>query len=154
MRYVLVEWLHILSSTFLFGTGIGTAFYMLCASLSRDPRIVYTVVRYVVIADWLFTAPSALVQPVSGYYLAHLAGFPLSSRWILWSTALYMLAGACWLPVVWMQIRMRKMARSTLESGNELPALYWCYFRVWILLGIPAFLALVVVFYLMAAKPV
>jgi uncharacterized membrane protein len=154
MRYVLVEWLHIVSSTFLFGTGIGTAFYMLCASLSRDPRIVYTVVKYVVIADWLFTAPSALVQPVSGYYLAHLAGFPLSSRWILWSTALYVLAGACWLPVVWMQIRMRKMARSTLESGNELPALYWCYFRVWVLLGIPAFLALVVVFYLMAAKPV
>jgi uncharacterized membrane protein len=153
MSYVLVEWLHIVSSTFLFGTGIGTAFYMLCASLSRDPRIVYTVVKYVVIADWLFTAPSALVQPASGYYLAHLAGFPLSSRWILWSTVLYLLAGACWVPVVWMQIRMREMARSTLESGNELPVLYWYYFRVWVLLGIPAFLALVVVFYLMAAKP-
>jgi uncharacterized membrane protein len=86
--YVTVKWLHVLSSTLLFGTGIGTAFYMFFASLSRDPRVVFTVAKYVVIADWLFTATSAVFQPVSGCYLAALAGYPLVSRWIVWSTAL------------------------------------------------------------------
>lgn len=154
MDYVTVKWLHILASTFLFGTGIGTAFYMVCATISREPRVVFVVARYVVIADWLFTAPAVLVQPITGFYLVHLAGFALTSRWIVWSTALYLLAGACWLPVVWIQIRLRELARSAAEGGTQLPPLYWRYFRVWVLLGIPAFLGLVVVFYLMVARPI
>ena len=153
MDYVTVKWLHILSSTFLFGTGIGSAFYMLCATLQRDPRVVYSVVRYVVIADWLFTATSVVIQPLTGVYLAHLMGLPLTSRWIAWSFVLYFIAGACWLPVLWLQIRMRRLARHAMELGTELPQQFWTYFKVWVTLGIPAFVALVVVFYLMVAKP-
>ena len=154
MDYVTVKWLHILSSTFLFGTGIGSAFYMLCAVLQRDPRIVYPVIRHVVIADWLFTATSVVIQPLTGIYLARLMGFPLGSRWIVWSFVLYFIAGACWLPVVWLQLSMRKLARAAMEGGTALPQQFWTYFRIWFALGIPAFMALVVVFYLMVAKPV
>jgi uncharacterized membrane protein len=154
MDYVTVKWLHILSSTVLFGTGIGSAYYMLMASLSRDPRSVLLVVRYVVIADWIFTATTVVLQPLSGFYLAHLAGLPLTSRWILWSTVLYLVAGACWLPVVWLQIRMRELARTAVAENAGLPPLYRRYLRIWVALGVPAFLALVVVFYLMVAKPV
>jgi uncharacterized membrane protein len=152
-EYALVKTVHVISSTLLFGTGIGSAFYMLFASVNRDARIVAFVVRYVVIADWLFTATAVIVQPVSGLWLAHLAGFPLTSTWLAWSIALYFVAGACWLPVVWMQMRMREMAREAAARGEALPARYFIYFRAWVLLGIPAFLALVVVFYLMVAKP-
>jgi uncharacterized membrane protein len=154
MDYVTVKWLHILSSTILFGTGIGSAFYMLVASLNRDPRGVLLVVRHVVIADWMFTAPTVVLQPVTGFYLAYLAGLPLTSRWIVWSTVLYLVAGACWLPVVWMQIRMRELARAAVAAGTPLAPLYWRYFRIWCALGVPAFAALVVVFYLMVAKPI
>jgi uncharacterized membrane protein len=153
MEYVLVKWLHILSSTFLFGTGIGSAFYMLFTSLSRDVRATAVVVRHVVLADWLFTTPTIIIQPLTGFYLIHLAGYPLTSRWIVWTIALYLLAGACWLPVVWLQIRMRGFAQDAVKAGTELPPIYWRYLRYWVLLGIPAFLALVVVFYLMVAKP-
>ena len=153
MEYVLVKWLHILSSTFLFGTGIGSAFYMLFTSLSRDVRATAVVVRHVVLADWLFTTPTIIIQPLTGFYLIHLAGYPLTSRWIMWTIALYLLAGACWLPVVWLQIRMRGFAQDAVKAGTELPPIYWRYLRYWVLLGIPAFLALVVVFYLMVAKP-
>jgi uncharacterized membrane protein len=153
MDYVTVKWLHILSSTLLFGTGIGSAFYMLLASLNRDPAIAHFVVGRVVIADWLFTATSVVLQPVTGLYLVHLSGVPLGSRWIAWSIVLYLVAGACWLPVVWMQIRMRELARAAVERKEPLPAQYWRYLRVWVALGIPAFLALVVAFYLMVAKP-
>ena len=153
MEYIIVKWLHILSSTFLFGTGIGSAFYMLFTSLSRDVRATAVVVRHVVLADWLFTTPTIIIQPVTGFYLIHLAGYPLTSRWIMWSIALYLLAGACWLPVVWLQIRMRGFAQDAVKAGTELPPIYWRYLRYWVLLGIPAFLALVVVFYLMVAKP-
>lgn len=153
MEYVIVKWLHILSSTFLFGTGIGSAFYMLFTSLSRDVRATAVVVRHVVLADWLFTTPTIIIQPLTGFYLIHLAGYPLTSRWITWTIALYLLAGACWLPVVWLQIRMRGFAQDAVKAGTELPPIYWRYLRYWVLLGIPAFLALVVVFYLMVAKP-
>jgi uncharacterized membrane protein len=151
--YVTVKWLHVLSSTLLFGTGIGSAFYMLMASRAAEPRSVYLVVRHVVIADWIFTATSVVFQPVSGFYLAHLAGIPLTSGWIVWSTILYLLAGACWLPVVWLQLRMRELARVAVEDGVALPPQYWRYFRIWFTLGIPAFASLVIVFYLMVAKP-
>src|SRR5687767_11155682 len=99
MDYVTVKWLHVVSSTVLFGTGIGSAFYLLCASLQRDPRVVLSTVRYVVIADWIFTTPSVIFQPLSGFYLASVAGIPLSSGWMVLSLALYVVAGACWLPV-------------------------------------------------------
>jgi uncharacterized membrane protein len=138
----------------LFGTGIGSAFYMLGASLRGDPRSVWLVVKHVVMADWIFTTPAVVVQPLTGFYLAHLASLPFSAPWIAWSTALYLLAGACWVPVVWMQIRMREMAHDAARAGNPLPPRYWKFFRAWIVLGIVAFAALVVVFYLMVAKPV
>jgi uncharacterized membrane protein len=152
-EYVIIKWLHILSSTVLFGTGIGSAFYMLVASRHRDPRIAYFVVRWVVVADWIFTTTAVIVQPLTGFYLVYLAGYPPTSRWIVWSTILYFVAGACWLPVVWMQVQMREMARAALEAGTELPPRYGRFFTIWVALGIPAFLALVVVFYLMVAKP-
>ena len=152
-EYAVLKTIHVISSTLLFGTGIGSAFYMLFASLNRDPRTVLFVVRFVVIADWLFTTTAVIVQPVTGLWLARLAGFPLTSTWLAWSIGLYVLAGACWLPVVWMQVRMREMAREAVERGEALPARYFRFFRVWVLLGIPAFLALVAVFYLMVAKP-
>lgn len=153
MEYMIVKWLHILSSTFLFGTGIGTAFYMLAANISRDIRTIAVIGKWVVRGDWLFTATSGVVQPLTGFYLIHLAGFPMTNRWIVWSIWLYVLALACWLPVVWLQIRLRDMAIEADRDGTPLPPLYWRYLRTWILLGIPAFFALVIVFYLMVAKP-
>jgi uncharacterized membrane protein len=153
MDYLTVKWLHILSSTFLFGTGIGSAFYMLFANVSRDVRAIAVVSRYVVVADWLFTATTAVIQPLSGFYLVHLAGFPLHSRWVLWSVALYLLAGACWLPVVWLQLRLRDIAREARDTGMPLPARYRRLFRIWFWLGWPAFTGVVAIFMLMIAKP-
>jgi uncharacterized membrane protein len=153
MTYLVVKWLHILSSTLLFGTGLGSAFYMFFASRTRDARVVATVVKYVVIADWLFTTPTIIIQPLTGLWLMHLAGMPFDTPWILWSIVLYFLAGAAWLPVVWMQIRMRDQAIAAASTGAPLPEIYFRYLRIWVALGVVAFLALVVVFYLMVAKP-
>jgi uncharacterized membrane protein len=153
MEYVIVKWLHILSSTLLFGTGLGSAFYMFFASRTRDARAIAVVARYVVIADWAFTTPTIVIQPLTGFYLVHLANFPMNSTWIAVSFGLYLLAGACWLPVVWMQIRMRDMARQAAAAGGELSDRYWLFLRWWVALGIVAFVALVAVFYLMVAKP-
>jgi len=153
MEYLLVKWVHILSSTLLFGTGLGSAFYMYFASRTRDPRVIAVVARYVVIADWLFTTPTVVLQPLSGFYLLHLLGYSLRTSWVMWSVALFLLAGAAWLPVVWMQIRMRNMAVAAASSNAALPAPYWRYLNAWIALGVVAFVSLVIVFYLMVAKP-
>ena len=154
MEYMIVKWLHILSSTFLFGTGIGSAFYMLFTSLSRDVRAIAVVSRHVVLADWIFTSTTIIIQPVTGIYMMHLAGYPWTSKWIMYSIGLYFVAGACWLPVVWIQLKMRDMAQVAARDGTDLPALYWRYLKLWVTLGIPAFIALVIIFWLMVAKPV
>jgi uncharacterized membrane protein len=153
VEYLIVKWVHIVSSTMLFGTGLGSAFYMFFASRTRDARATAVVVRYVVIADWLFTTPTIILQPLSGFWLVHLAGFDLRAPWLAWSIVLYLLAGACWLPVVWMQIRMRDMAAVAARESTELPTQYWRFLRWWVALGIVAFFSLVVVFYLMVLKP-
>jgi uncharacterized membrane protein len=155
MDYAVWKWLHVLSSTVLFGTGIGTAFFMFVANRTGEVRAIAVVTRFVVIADTLFTLPTVIFQPLSGYMLMQIAGIPLLTPWIWMSLALYAVAGLCWLPVVWLQLQMRNMAIETAVTGAPmLPARYWRYERVWVLLGIPAFTALVVVFYLMVVKPV
>ena len=152
MDYLTVKFLHVLSSTLLFGTGLGSAFYMFFTNLSGDVRAIAIVSRRVVWADWLFTTPTAIIQPVTGLYLVHLAGMPLATPWLAWSIALFVLAGGCWLPVVWIQIRMAAMAERAAAEGTPLPPLFWRYHRTWTALGIPAFLAFIMIFYLMTVK--
>jgi len=151
--YLLLKTLHILSSTLLFGTGLGSAYYALRAWRSGQLQVIATTFRHLVTADWLFIATTAVFQPASGLALARLAGWPLSQAWLLWSVGLYLLAGLCWLPVVWLQIRVRDMATEALRDGDELPPLAHRYMRIWFLLGWPAFLAFIVIFWLMVAKP-
>ncbi len=153
MEYLIVKWLHILSSTVLFGTGIGSAYYMLFTSLTRDAHAVASVVRLVVIADWVFTTTTIILQPLTGFYLMHLIGYPLSAKWIAWSVVLYLVALAAWLPVVWMQIKMRDLAQQAAGLRTPLPPKYWFYLKWWVALGFVAFFAFVTVFYLMVAKP-
>ncbi len=153
MDYLIAKWLHILSSTLLFGTGIGSAWYMLTASLSRDARAVAVVVRNVVIADWLFTTTTIVFQPLSGAYLMHAAGVPVTARWIVWSIALYIVGLVAWLPVVALQIRMKKLAADAVARREPLPPRYFRLLVAWIALGVPAFFAFVGVFWLMVLKP-
>ena len=153
MSYLLLKYVHILSSALLFGTGLGTAFHGFLAFRTQDPRVVAAVGRSVVLADWLFTAPSVVIQPATGLTMALLAGFPLTQGWLLFSIALYILVGACWLPVVWLQIRLRRMAEESLKSGDPLPPRYFRYLRLWFILGWPAFTAVLAIFYLMVFKP-
>lgn len=154
MTYLLLKWIHIISSTILFGTGIGSAFYMFMANRRRDVASIYFATRHVVIADWVFTTPAIIIQILTGIGLVHLVGYSLADKWIIWGVVLYLFAGVCWLPVVWMQIKMRDMAKESLESGRPLPEHYWKMDRWWIILGSLAFPAIVVVFWLMVAKPV
>jgi uncharacterized membrane protein len=153
MEYLIVKWLHVLSSTVLFGTGIGSAFYCFLASRDGEPKIAAYVTGRVVQADWLFTAPTALLQPLTGFYLMHLMGLPFSVGWIWWSLWLYALAIACWLPVVWIQLRMRDLARAAVATATPLPAAYRRWFALWTALGFVAFFAFVAIFWLMVAKP-
>lgn len=151
--YLILKWVHILSSTILFGTGIGSAFYMFMANRRKDISAIYFATRHVVIADFIFTTPSVIVQLVSGVFLVHLSGASFSDTWIMWGIILYSFAGICWLPVVWIQIKMRDMAKHALLTKSDLPPLYWKYDRWWITLGSLAFPAIIIIFYLMVFKP-
>lgn len=152
MDYTLIKTLHILSMVLLFGTGLGSAFYKWMADRSGVLAHIAVTNRHVVLADWWFTTPTVIFQPLSGLWMVHLLGLPVSTPWVATSLGLYALAGACWLPVVWLQIRMRDLAAVALIDGLPLPAAYWRMARHWFWLGVPAFGAMVLVVALMVFK--
>ena len=151
--YLWLKWAHIVSSTVLFGMGAGIAFFFVRAQRTGDVRVIAAVGREVVIADAIFTASAVILQPLTGFAMAVLAGYPLFVGWLRWSIVLYVLIGACWLPVVGLQIRMRNLAIRAAEEGTSLPAAYFRCYRWWFALGWPAFIGVLIVFYLMVAKP-
>jgi uncharacterized membrane protein len=150
--YLCLKWVHIISSTVLFGMGAGIAFFFLRAQRTQDVRIIAAVSRDVVVADAVFTAAAVVLQPVTGVALASMAGYPLTAPWLAAALALYVLIGCCWLAVVWLQIRMRDLAQIAASLGTPLPPAYYRYYRRWFALGWPAFVGVLVIFYLMVAK--
>lgn len=153
MDYLTLKWLHILSSTLLLGTGLGIAFFMWMAHLTRDACTIAATARVVVIADGVFTAPAVLVQLVSGLWLTQWLHLPLATFWIKTGLALFFVTGACWLPVVWLQIRARDLAGQAAAMHAPLPPAYAQVMHWWFWLGWPAFLCVLAIFWLMVHKP-
>lgn len=151
---LLVKTLHILSSTVLFGAGIGTAFQMLATHRQGDVHAIAAATCRVVLADRLMTTPAAILQPLSGLLLVHLQGWPWSTSWLVTSVVLYVVAIVCWLAVVGLQHEMASEAGQADRSGRPLPALYHADFRDWVQLGCPAFCAFIAIYWLMLTRPV
>ena len=154
MEYLLVlRWLHILGAAVLIGTGAGIAFFMLMAHRTGDARLIAHTASIVVVSDWLFTATAVVAQPITGVLLALGIGWDLSEGWIVASIMLYVLIGAFWLPVVWIQSRLAKLARGAADRDEALPDSYHRLFRIWLGCGIPAFAAILLLLWLMVARP-
>lgn len=151
--YLLVKWAHVLSSTILFGFGAGTAWYLWNAHLTRDAGTIAAVGRMVVRADWIFTGTSGLIQPATGLVLVYQAGWSFTEPWLVATYGFYVLAFSCWAPVVWLQIKAQRLAQRAADRAEPLSPEYFRTMRLWFLLGWPAFLGLVCVFWLMIAKP-
>ncbi|KTD07946.1 DUF2269 family protein [Legionella jamestowniensis] len=153
MLYLWLKLIHIISSTLLFGTGLGSAFYMFMANLKRDNLLhLQRTTRNVVIADFIFTTPAVIIQPLTGLLMVYLAAFPLTSFWILASLLLYLLVGLCWIPVVFIQIKLEKLISIAITNQQELPSDYYRLYRIWFILGWPAFIGVLLIFYLMVIK--
>ncbi|MBN9289184.1 MAG: hypothetical protein BGO43_10035 [Gammaproteobacteria bacterium 39-13] len=150
MEYLILKYLHILSATFLFGTGIGTAFFMLMAYISKNIETIKYTTKHVVLADWVFTTPAVILQPITGIWLMLILHYPFNTLWFFLVIGLYLLAGLCWLPVVLIQYRLHKMVVN-MQTEN-LPKQFHLLIRWWIALGIPAFISLLVVYWLMVTK--
>jgi uncharacterized membrane protein len=153
MLYFVLKFAHVIGAAVLLGTGAGIAFFMLLAHRDGRPQVVAGVARIVIIADFLFTATAVVAQPVTGVWLALHVGYPLTEGWILVSVFLYLLTGAFWLPVVWMQMRMRDLAAAAARDAAPLPADYHRLFQLWFAFGFPAFAAVMAIFWLMIQRP-
>ncbi|WP_129791966.1 DUF2269 domain-containing protein [Sphingosinicella sp. CPCC 101087] len=153
MTYLILKYLHVIGSTVLLGTGAGIAFFMLMAHRTGNPATVAATARIVVIADYVFTATAVVAQPVTGLLLVRTLGYDLDEGWIIASIALYLFTGAFWLPVVWMQAKMRDLAREAAAAGEPLPERYHRLYRLWFAFGFPAFFAVLAIFWLMIARP-
>jgi uncharacterized membrane protein len=150
---LLLRWLHLIGATVLLGTGAGIAFFMVMAHRTRDARLIAHTAATVVVADWVFTASAVVLQPITGALLARAIGWPLTEGWIVLSVTLYIVTGLFWLPVVWIQHRMRDLATTAARDGQALPATYFRLYRCWFACGVPAFLAVLAIVWLMASRP-
>lgn len=138
----------------LFGTGLGSAFYKWMADRSGVVAHIAVTNRHVVLADWIFTTPTVIFQPLSGLFMVHMLGLPLSTPWVAISLSLFTIAGICWLPVVWLQIRMKNISEDASARRIDLPAIYWILAHYWFWLGVPAFISMVLVVALMVFKQI
>ncbi len=152
--YLVLKALHILSATILFGTGIGIAFFMLRSHFTDNLHEKLYAAKNTVLADYLFTFPAAIIQPLTGFWLIWKAGYDWSSLWLVLTYIIYIIVGFCWLPVVWIQIQLKKILAESVATDTPLPADYHKLFKIWFILGWPAFIGLIVVFFLMVFKPV
>lgn len=150
---IVLRWLHVLGACVLLGTGAGIAFFMVMAERTRRPALIAHVASTVVIADTVFTATAVIVQPITGYLLARAVGWPLTQGWIVLSLILYVVIGLFWLPVVWIQIRLRDIARQAEADGAALPARFHRLYRIWFAFGFPAFACVLAIVWLMLARP-
>ncbi|MGR9116462.1 MAG: DUF2269 family protein [Gammaproteobacteria bacterium] len=149
MSFLVLKLIHILSAIILFGVGLGTVFYKIMADRSGDHAAIAITSRHVVLADWWFTTPTVLIQPLTGFLLAKQLSLPFGDDWLLMTVILYLLAGLCWLPVVYLQIRLRDLASDSFQKNQPLPARYRYYSQVWLWLGVPAFFAMLFITTLM-----
>jgi uncharacterized membrane protein len=154
MDYLVVKWLHIVTSTLLLGTGLGIAFFMWMAHRRGDAHVIAATARNVVIADAWFTAPAVVIQLLTGIWLVNRLGMPLGTFWITGALLLFVVTGACWLPVLWLQVHARNLSQAATQTGTPLPARYHVTMRWWFWLGWPAFASVLGIFWLMVAKPV
>lgn len=151
--YFVIKTLHIISSAILFGTGIGIAFFMLRSCFTDNLNEKLYATRNTVLADCLFTLPAVILQPLTGFWLVWQGGYDWMDFWLAATYVLYIIAGMCWLPVVWIQIQLKNMLVKSVANGTELPPRYHRLFKLWFLLGWPAFIGLIIVFFLMVMKP-
>jgi len=152
--YFIIKYLHVLGAIAILGTGTGIAFFMLTAHRSGDAAFIARTAATVVIADMLFTASAVLLQPLTGGLLMLLTSTALAERWLAASLGLYVVAGLFWIPVIFMQVEMRDLARLADAQGEPLPLRYFALFRRWFLFGIPGFGSVMLILWLMIAKPV
>jgi len=152
--YFAIKYLHVLGAIVILGTGTGIAFFMLMAHRSGEAAFIARTASTVVIADMLFTLTAVLLQPVTGGFLMMLSSTGFSELWISASLGLYAAAGLFWVPVIFMQIEMRDLARAAAAQNTVLPPRYFALFRRWFLFGIPGFGSVMAILWLMITKPV
>lgn len=153
MSYDLLLFLHVIGACVLLGTGAGIAFFMVISNRSQQPALIAHTAGIVVLADTIFTATAVVAQPITGVLLARVVGWPVFEGWILAALGLYVLTGAFWLPVVWIQVRLRRLAAEAARQGQGLPAQYHHLYRIWFACGFPAFAAVLGIVWLMIARP-
>lgn len=150
--YLLLKMIHILSAVVVTGTGAGIAFFMFMANRSNNPQAIYVTAKTVILGDWIFTTPAVITQIVTGILLMNKLNYSFTSSWFYWVIGLFGFVGICWLPVLRIQYRLRQLAEQSLQS-NQVKLEFKKLMRIWTLLGIPAFSAILVIFWLMIFKP-
>lgn len=150
--YLLIKLIHILAAVVVTGTGAGIAFFMFMANRSNNPQVIYITAKHVILADWIFTTPAVITQITTGILLMNILGYSFSAPWFSWVISLFIFIGLCWLPVVRIQYKLHTLAKTSVDLNQVTPE-FKSLMKTWTLLGIPAFTAILIIFWLMVFKP-
>jgi uncharacterized membrane protein len=150
--YLLLKLIHILAAVVVTGTGAGIAFFMFMANRSNNPQTIYITAKHVILGDWIFTTPAVVTQIITGVLLMNTQGYSFSAPWFYWVIGMFSFIGVCWLPVLRIQYKLRELAKVSVDS-NQITPEFKLLMKTWTFLGIPAFTAILIIFWLMVFKP-
>lgn len=152
MLYDLAKFLHVTGVAMLMGNITVTAIWKFFADRDGRPEVLGFAQKLVTYTDWSMTFWGVILLMASGYYMAISADFNLRQGWLFWSQVLFVLAGMIWLllivPIQMKQARLAK-AFSAADVGEEYRALS----KRWLVWGLTSTVPLVIVTWLMLAKP-
>ncbi|MBL4735110.1 MAG: DUF2269 domain-containing protein [Flavobacteriales bacterium] len=148
MDYHILKLIHIVSATLMIGAGIGSAFYLFLSYKRYQASTLKDVLKLVVMADSVFTAPSIIIQFITGLMLSNMLSLT-STDWFLIVMGVSGLILVMWLRAAFLQIKLRKI----LEKENEITPEFHYLMKVWFYLGVPSFLGALYLYYLMVYKP-
>lgn len=151
-NYLLLKYIHIICAFVLGGTGAGIAFFMLMASRTKNSAVIASTARHVVLADWIFTTPAVIGQLITGVLLMQQLHYSFTAPWFISVISLFIFIGCCWVPVVFIQYKLKLLAE-TAEKTNELNKSFYRAMRWWTCLGVPAFIGILIMLWLMVFKP-
>lgn len=150
--YLILKLIHILAAVVVTGIGAGIAFFMFMANRSNNPQAIYITAKHVILGDWIFTTPAVITQIITGIFLMNIQGYSFSAPWFYWVIGLFSFIGVCWLPVLRIQYKLRELAKVSVDKNQVTPE-FKSLMKTWTLLGIPAFTAIMVIYWLMVFKP-
>jgi uncharacterized membrane protein len=140
-HFTAIKTLHVVMTVLFLLSAIGLAGWVIKGRRAGDLTVQNRLLQRPWVFVWVLMGLCLLLMPISGWWLVHYAGWPLSQTWLLAGSVLYCLTTLSW---AWLLIRLNRL-RAAVSPGSP---------RFTLALAIFSAVCFIAIAGLMGAKPV